>query len=594
MDYYLVPPPVLIEELPEKYRLSKENIEVIESYTLEQKLPEFIYYQRDSTIPSEAYRLSVIKSRIELSTSSDSGNFYAMQTLKQMSRQIDSDGFLYCIVIKDNPVFKNRAVMLDISRNKVPTMESIFSLVDLWSELKFNQLQLYTEHAFAYKKHERVWKNASPFTTEEIRKLGKYCRDRAIEFVPNQNSFGHMERWLKHNEYISMAEAPDGFDDPWGGHFEVSSTLYPESDEVMEFISGLYDELLPCFSSSTLNVGGDETFDLGQGKSKDRCNEIGVGRVYLDFLKKLEKEVSGRGKKMQFWGDIILNHPELIEDIPKNAIAMNWGYEGNHPFEKETRAFSEAGIAFYVVAGTSAWNSVAGRWENALKNITSAAIHGLKNGAIGFMITEWGDNGHLQQFPIPVPGYMAGSSAAWRGSKGTEINFKKNLSIHYFKDRTGKAASALLKMANLYKDYSNNMHNMSIFAAVLFGPSYNGYQKEYRKFGEIDFLSAYPVLDKVDNLLFGIELEGSDRIFLKDELLFTSELLRLGVDLAVDIFKTPDRIISDIPLRRRKELSAIVNGLIPEFKRLWLQRNRNGGLSDSLAYFYRLDAELIK
>ena len=52
--------------------------------------------------------------------------------------------------------------MLDISRCKVPTMDSIFELIDLLSLLRFNELQLYIEHTFAFRDHEKVWKNFSP------------------------------------------------------------------------------------------------------------------------------------------------------------------------------------------------------------------------------------------------------------------------------------------------------------------------------------------------------------------------------------------------------------------------------------------------
>jgi hexosaminidase len=591
MKYYLVPVPVLIEKLTGKYYISHDSIENIESYSLKQQLPNFIHFTYNSDLQTDAYNLVINESGIDISYSSDSGRFYGMKTLHQLCRQVDSDGHLSNIRIEDKPAFKNRAVMLDISRNKVPTMETIFHLVDFWSELKLNQLQLYTEHTFAYKKHEKVWKDASPFTAEEIINLDRYCKDRAIELVPNQTSFGHMERWLKHEDYISMAEAPDGFNDFWGGHFDVSSTFYPESEELMPFISGLYDELLPCFSSNTFNVGGDETYDLGQGKSKESCEKIGIGQVYLNFIKKLENELTGRGKKMQFWGDIILNHPELIEDIPKNLIAMNWGYEKNHPFEKETKAFADAGIEFYVCTGTSAWNSIAGRWDNALGNINSAAFHGLQNGATGFMITEWGDNGHLQQFPIPVPGYMAGASAAWSGSSGTKINFIKNLSLHYFKDQSGTAVTALLKMADLYKDFSNNMHNMSIFSAVLLGPSYHGYREEYCKFGNIDFSPAYPVIEQIDNLMEKIDLSSKYSDLLKKELLFTANLLRYSVDLASEIFKTRNRDIKEIDKSRKMEFSVFLKKIMEEFKESWLERNRPGGLSDSLDIFKKLDSE---
>ena len=46
--------------------------------------------------------------------------------------------------------------MLDISRRKVPTQDALYELIDTLSALKYNQLQLYTEHTFAYPSHQTV------------------------------------------------------------------------------------------------------------------------------------------------------------------------------------------------------------------------------------------------------------------------------------------------------------------------------------------------------------------------------------------------------------------------------------------------------
>ena len=40
------------------------------------------------------------------------------------------------------------------------------------------------------------------------------------------------------------------------------------------------------------NVGCDETFDLGLGKSKAECERRGKERVYLDFLLKIHDAVT--------------------------------------------------------------------------------------------------------------------------------------------------------------------------------------------------------------------------------------------------------------------------------------------------------------
>ncbi len=188
------------------------------------------------------------------------------------------------MIIEDEPAFKNRGFMLDISRDRVPTISTLKSLIDILAELKYNQFQLYTEHTFAYTNHEIVWKDYSPLTSQDILELDNYCKERYIELVPNQNSFGHMEKWLTHEEYKYLAEAPNGFIKPWGGEKSGPFSLSPAVPESIKFVNSLFDELLPNFTSTKVNVGGDETFDLGLGRSKELCENLGKGRVYLNFL----------------------------------------------------------------------------------------------------------------------------------------------------------------------------------------------------------------------------------------------------------------------------------------------------------------------
>ena len=122
--------------------------------------------------------------------------------------------------------------MLDISRDKVYKMETLFELVDQLAGWKINQLQLYMEHTFAYRSHPSVWKNASPMTGEEIFLLDQFCKERFVELVPNQNSLGHLERWLRLPEYHFLAETLGPFPVPWGekqGPFSIAP-VQPESE----------------------------------------------------------------------------------------------------------------------------------------------------------------------------------------------------------------------------------------------------------------------------------------------------------------------------------------------------------------------------
>src|SRR5688572_21406902 len=96
---------------------------------------------RESSNPrAESYALDIAPDRILLRAGDDAGMFYARQTLAQIRRQ--SPDRLPCLRIEDWPDFAHRGVMLDVSRDKVPTMRTLFELVDLFAHLKLNQLQL--------------------------------------------------------------------------------------------------------------------------------------------------------------------------------------------------------------------------------------------------------------------------------------------------------------------------------------------------------------------------------------------------------------------------------------------------------------------
>lgn len=326
-------------------------------------------------------------------------------------------------------MFAVRSYMLDISRDKVPSMGTLKQLVEILEKFNYNQLQLYTEHTFAYSKHESVWKDASPMTAQEIRELDLFCAMHGIDLVPNQNSFGHLERWLVKPEYNHLAELPHGGAPlPWGGFKKDPTTLCPTDPASLEFLAGLYDELLPNFESRLFNIGCDETFDLlGEGRSAAAVKEKGEGRVYLEFLLKVAELVRKRGKRPMFWGDVILRHPELVPELPKDLIALDWGYEGNHPFMDEAAKFAAAGLDFYVCPGTSSWNSLAGRVENMRENMIAAERAGHLHGAKGFMVTDWGDGGHWQPLAASLPGLILGGNLAYSGASAAKMDLEDAL-----------------------------------------------------------------------------------------------------------------------------------------------------------------------
>jgi hexosaminidase len=527
----------------------------------------------------QGYEIRIAPGRVDLIGHDPDGLFYAHQTLVQLRREWRHE--LPVCRIEDWPDFPARGVMLDVSRDKVPTTATLFGLVEQLAELKVNQLQLYTEHTFAYPRHREVWKDASPLTPDDVRYLDIYCRAHHIELVPNQNSFGHMERWLKHPRYVELAEKPDGFTFPWGTRHEGGFTLNPLDPRSLELIEGLYDELLPHFTSRQINVGCDETFDLGLGKSKQECDRRGKARVYLDFLLKIYDAVTRRGRRMQFWGDIVLEHPELIGELPRDVIALNWGYEAGHPFARETKAFADAGVPFYVCPGTSSIQSIAGRTDNALANLRESAENGLRNGAIGYLNTDWGDMGHLQYLPISYLGLAVGAANAWCLDANRDLDIPAALDLHVFRDAAGVMGRLVYDLGNVYH-LVKAPQSMStrLFWAFVGGAEW---RSRYEVISKAEYDASEAAIDVAVARLDEARMDRPDARLIRDEIRNAVTMLRHGCRRGRRMQGTESMTTS--------QLADDLRAIIAEHRRLWLARNRPGGLNDSAR---RLEARLAE
>ena len=95
-------------------------------------------------------------------------------TLRQLLREHGRR--LPCLRIRDHADFTHRGLMLDISRGRVPRLETLMELAGHLADFKINELQLYTEHTFAYRNYEPVWRDWGALTGEEILKLDAHCR----------------------------------------------------------------------------------------------------------------------------------------------------------------------------------------------------------------------------------------------------------------------------------------------------------------------------------------------------------------------------------------------------------------------------------
>lgn len=528
----------------------------------------------------QGYALTIDSTGICLTAHDVNGLYYGTLTLKQIAEYARSSGSWPIIRINDWPDFEHRGVMLDISRDKVPTMKTLFKLVDMLVSWKINEFQLYTEHTFAYVNYPQVWQNYSPMTAEEISTLDQYCKERFIDLVPNQNSFGHMENWLKYDEFSQLAECPDSCITTEGHVSRLS--ISPVEPGSLQLMNELYKELLPNFASKYFNIGCDETVELGIGKSAELCKKLGKGKVYLDFVKGLRDLATQNGKRVQIWADILLQHPEEVPDLPKDMIPLIWGYEADHPFEKQCSIISSSGLDFYVCPGVSSWDAITGRTKNAMGNILNAGLAGKQYKAKGFLITDWGDYGHWQPQPASYPEYMYGAAIAWNveGNRKADIAFL--LDQWVFQDKAGLMGQTILDLGNLYTLTGVEFSNQSVLFTSL--RDIKKSLKDDDNFKKLNISSV----ERVDSsIIANLSNLRKSMMVCEDAKIIIDELLN-----AVALYKHSSRVIRDKLNSRDGSLNNISKGelqfliqdisvIISNHKELWVKRDRIGGLESS-------------
>lgn len=526
---------------------------------------------------------------VEVAAGDEPGLRAALATLSQLLRQYGEA--LPLVRIADRPAFAVRGLMLDISRNKVPRMAQLRSAVELIASLKFNHLQLYTEHTFAYAGHEEVWRNASPMTADEVRELDGYCAAHGVELAANQNCFGHLAEWLRRERYRHLAEIEG--DGAWRfmqwerrGPF----SLCPLEAGSEALVRDLLGQLLPCFRSGLVNIGCDETFDVGWGRSRAEVErragaefggdqEKARASVYFEFVNRVCGIAREHGRRPMMWADIALHHPEMLGALGKDVVGLAWGYEPDAKFAEGCARLAEHGLEAWVCPGTSTWRSITGRTSESRGNLGAAAQ--CAGSARGFLVCEWGDVGHMQQWPLTMMRLADAAGAAWRGG-GARFDARA-ASLQVFGDEALAIGPWLDELGDLDLDLRrrNRVRNATAIFNDLFPPVPP--KPGHRYLPDAPLEEWTRIVERLGALESSCPALGG---LVGDELRQTLAMARLAAEHGASCRMTDDG------LRARKEdverLRVMGENCLAELRRLWVERNRPGGLETASGHLRRV------
>lgn len=393
-----------------------------------------ILYELCGGMPEEQYSIVIDSGLARLRAGSVSGFLYATQTVRQMIRQCGME--FPQIVIDDMPDIKIRGYYHDVTRGRVPTLDYLKHLADTCSFYKINQLQLYVEHSFLFSELDGMFSDGDPLTADEIRAFDCYCKKLNIELVPSLSTFGHLYELLRSGEYSELCEM-----EHTEAEFSMMDrmehyTIDVSNEGSIELIGRMIREYAALFSSDKFNICADETFDLGKGKNRLRAEREGTTDLYLNYLKKLCGIVVDLGKTPMFWGDILQDHPEKINELPEEAVCLYWNYDADIREERIEGLVRNGVRNICLCPGVQGWQHLINHYRDAYVNITRMS-QAAKYQIGAFLNTDWGDYGHVNHPDFSVPGLIYGAAFSWRTRLLSFEEINRQISVVEFGDRDG-------------------------------------------------------------------------------------------------------------------------------------------------------------
>ncbi len=331
----------------------------------------FLNLSADKSISAEGYRLQVAANGVTISASAPAGIFYGVQTLLQLlpaqiasnqNNKLSDAWAIPFVTIEDAPRFGWRGLMLDVSRHFF-TVAQVKDYIDQMAKYKFNLLHLHLTDdqgwriqiktlpkltevgAWRVDKTGTFGRFSKPepnepktyggfYTQEDIKELVQYAKEKFINILPEIDIPGHSLAAIA--AYPDLTCTPGTYSVnsgeqfmiwPGGGqHFygTLDNTLCPANEKVFDFIDKVFTEVAQLFPFAYIHMGGDETARNFWEKSAQikalmkKENLKNLDEVQSYFVKRVEKIIASKGKKMIGWDEI------LQGGLAPNAAVMSW------------------------------------------------------------------------------------------------------------------------------------------------------------------------------------------------------------------------------------------------------------------------------
>ncbi len=382
----------------------------------------------------EGYLLKIEKKRIYITANAPAGAFYGVQSLRQLLRGNPEPFKVPVLDIRDWPSMAFRCVMDDISRGPIPDNEFLKKQIRRYAEMKINNMSFYIEHVVETGKYPDMAPAEGGISIQEFKELSAYAANYQMELVGNFQSLGHYSKILSLPQFRHLGA--------------TERMLDPLNPEAIDFLGDIYREMAPAFSSKYFTPNLDEAWDLSRGGLTGAAGKLGPARIYADHVIKVDSMLSALGKRTIVWGDIVLEHPEVLQMIPGHIIMGAWNYSPSESFAEYIDPIVEAGFDFVIAPGVLNSGRLIPDFRMTTTNIRNFINEGFEKGALGVYFTAW-DDGGLHLFSHDWYGVAYNAEQSWRPNRDPLEDFDQRFSKGIYGDQKNLIPEALHTLNHL-------------------------------------------------------------------------------------------------------------------------------------------------
>ncbi len=387
----------------------------------------------EKSLYKQAYQLIISEDKISINATTPNGLFYGAISLVQLIDRSHTKE-IPTMEITDWPNMELRGISDDISRGQVSNLKNFKRIIDFIARYKMNVYMPYLEDMLQLKSYPSIGKERGALSNNEVKEIVAYAAERYIDVIPAFQTLGHFENILTSKEFVDYAEFPG------------AASLAVTEKKTYIFLENMLNEVFALFPSKYINIGADESYDVGSGKSKTLTKSIGRSKVHAEHYKKVFNMCKKNDRKVMMYGDVILHHIDILDLIPKDVTIIDWHYGANTSYPS-TDIFKDAGFQFLV--SPSVWNyrTTFPTYQIALPNIKTIIHDGLLNGSKGMINSNWGDYGAETFKEFVLFGYAWSAQCSWNYDASDLAQFNNA----FFADFFGVDD---VKLNSLYKTFS--------------------------------------------------------------------------------------------------------------------------------------------